>query len=162
MYHFEFLLSNSYIRCSEIIVISNIFSGMVSKQFINRAILFNHAYCRHFVQNSIYLVSVLITLWSQMAREPSCAILKLTIAHTFRVWEFSSLPDQYGSIDIRAQCVLSWIFRMNHTEVSSHISMQCILSRTDLRWLREHSMHENYSSPMRFADFIAARNTNSF
>jgi len=48
--------------------------------------LFNHAYCRHFVQNSIYLVSVLITLWSQMAREPSCAITQVNYrAHVSRV-----------------------------------------------------------------------------
>jgi len=61
-----------------------------------------------------------------MIRDPLCATFeKLTIAHTFRMRKFSSLPDpdQYGSsIDTRAEWILSRIFRANHTEVSSRIN----------------------------------------
>ena len=48
----------------------------------------------------VYLAPILITLSISDLRDPPCATLeKLTIAHTFRMRMFSSLPDpdQYGS-----------------------------------------------------------------
>ena len=94
------ILSNAHSRraiCFGIINL-NIFSKTVSKQLIDtEPSLFNHAFCRYFVQNtSISGFCSNHLRWH--ATSPPCATLeKLTIAHMFRVRKFSSLLDQYGS-----------------------------------------------------------------
>ena len=94
--------------CSGIIVISNVFLGMVSKQLVDTckpSCPCSNTPAADFVQNMSIPRScfnhVIYLKWNVTL---PCAILeKLTIAHTLGVRKFSTLPYQYESLtEIRA------------------------------------------------------------
>jgi len=147
------ILSNAYIQDgrynrSGIIINLNVFSAMINIQLID-------------IKPSPFKTCVHLVLikLSQMARDSLCATLKkLTIAHTFLMWKFSSLPDSGINTDHSFVTLLE--LPSANTEVPSRINAFCHV--TVYAYREGISVRKLPVFPTRFTGLVTARNIFSF